>query len=146
METGVNTNEDGAAIVAAWQERAGNIGMTMQAVCLWAEEYIRNNHGAGKLKAGSLNQVVNVWRYTPPAALLLIDALNKLITSGFIAADPMHPARVKLEAKKSLERRVAFMKFSTPILAIRYYLAIEHVLYEKEAAFDHATAVKTADV
>jgi hypothetical protein len=121
-------NASGLAISEGWMRRCAACGVSFRKVCQAAEETLAEA-GGFDLKGGSLSASINIWRFQPPAAALLLHELYGQIQ---IATPP--PARIA-DAYAKLVERIDGVHFSKSLPAVRYYMAIEEAVLraEKEA-------------
>lgn len=121
-------NASGLAISESWSRRSAAAGVSFRKVCEEAEA-ILYKEGVFHIKEGSLYAMANVWRFQPPAALLLLHELYLRIRLHL--APPASVAK----AYEILCESVGSVNFSRPLPAVRYYLAIEQsLLWAEEEA------------
>jgi len=118
-----NLNPSGLEIHEGWSTRAANAGVSFRKVCEEAEEILHQVEGF-HIKSGSIYMMANIWRYQPPAAILLLHELYLRILVSFPMSSESLPQAFALLCD-IVEKRI---NFSAPIPAIRYYLAIEQAL------------------
>lgn len=106
-------NADGLAIVERWKTKASENGFSLRQLCELAENRIFSDGKRHGLSVGKLAQQVNMWRYAPPVALLLVNEIYNLI--GF-------------EATKKTVEGFAPNRGNT---AVDYFIAIEEVLQKR---------------
>lgn len=122
MKKSENVNQSGLEIIENWQDRARAAGSSLHAVCGKVEAAMKEN--GHKIRSGGVFAMTNVWRFSPPAALLLVHKLyNEFILSYNTPA----------EAFGKLNDFYSETTWNRDPLAFEYFIEIEKSILMIEA-------------